>query len=137
LYFPPLSNPIYSVIGYLDNHMSSKVFIHSLADLSFTSLTSNQPVEGSIIFNANTYFFPLGVFVVNGPMRSTPTLFQAMGLSASFYGRSPYFVLTFLPIWHSWQFFTAASTSFLRLDQVRFFLRVASMRVIPVCCRYV
>jgi hypothetical protein len=74
------------------NHTSSKVFIDSLADLSFTSLTSNQPVEGSIIVNANNSLFPLGFLMVNGPMRSTSTLFQAMGLYSSFSGRSPYFV---------------------------------------------
>jgi hypothetical protein len=92
---------MYSGLGYLDNHTSSKVFIDSLADLSFTSLTSNQPVEGSIIVNANNSFFPLGVFIVNGPISSTSTMFQAMGFSASFSGRSPYYFLTFLPIWHS------------------------------------
>jgi hypothetical protein len=70
-------------------------------DFSFTSLTSNQPVEGSIIVNSNNSFFPLGVFIVNGHIRSTSTMFQAMGLSASFSCRSPYFFLTLLPIWHS------------------------------------
>jgi hypothetical protein len=93
---------MYSDLGYLDNHTSSKVFIDSLADLSFASLTSNHPqVEGSITVNANTYLFPLGVFIVKGRMRSTSTLFQDMGLYASFSGRSPYFFLTFLPTWHS------------------------------------
>jgi hypothetical protein len=135
-YSPPLSKPIYSGPGYLDNHMSSKLLIDSLADLSFMSLTSNQPVEGSIIGNSNNYFFPLDVLIFNGPIRSTSTLFEAIGLSASLYGRSPYFFLTFLPIWHPWQFFTAASTPFLRLGQARFFLRVPSTRVIPGCCRY-
>jgi hypothetical protein len=72
----------------------------SLADLYFTSLTSNQPVEGSTIVNAITYFFPLGVFIVNGPIRSKSTLLQAIGLYASFSGSSPYLFLTFLPIWH-------------------------------------
>jgi hypothetical protein len=81
--------------------MSSKVLIDSFADLSFKSLTSNQPVEGSIIVNANNYFFPLRVLMVNGPMRSRSTLFQSMGLSASLSGSSPYLFLTFLPIWHS------------------------------------
>jgi hypothetical protein len=76
------------------------VFIDYLADLSLTSLTSNQPVEGSIIVNAANYFFPLGVFSVNGPIKSTSTLFQATGLYASFSGMSPYFFLTSLPIWH-------------------------------------
>jgi hypothetical protein len=81
--------------------MSSKVFIDSLADLYFTSLTSNQLVEGSIIVYANTYLFPLGVFIVNDPLKSTSLMFQAIGLSASCYGKSPYFFLTFLPIWNS------------------------------------
>jgi hypothetical protein len=70
----------------------------SLADLSFTSLTSNQPIEGSIIVKANNYFFPLYAFIANGPIRSTSTLFQAIGISVSFSGSSPYFFLTFLPI---------------------------------------
>jgi hypothetical protein len=39
---------MYSGLGYLDNHTSSKVFIDSLADLSFTSLTSNQPVGNEL-----------------------------------------------------------------------------------------
>jgi hypothetical protein len=77
------------------------VFIDSFADLSFASLTSKQPVEGSITGSANNSFFPLGVLMVNVPMRSTSTLFQSVALSASFFGRSPYFFLTFLPIWHS------------------------------------
>jgi hypothetical protein len=93
LHSPPLSNPIYSGLGYLDNHTSSNVFIDSLDDLYFTSLTSNQPVDGSVFVHANNYLFQLGLFTVNGPMRSTSTLFQAMGLSASFSGRSPYFFL--------------------------------------------
>jgi hypothetical protein len=88
-------------LGILITIRHQNVFIDSLADLSFTSLTSNQPVDGSIIVNANNYVFPLGVFTVNGPIRSTSTLFQAMGLSASFSGRSPYLFLTFLPIWNS------------------------------------
>jgi hypothetical protein len=82
------------------------------ADLSFTSLTSNQPIEGSIIVSANNSFFPRGVFIFNVPTRSTSTIFQDIGLSASFSGSSPYLFLTFLPIFHLWQFFTAASTSF-------------------------
>jgi hypothetical protein len=94
---PPLSKPIYAGLGYLDNHMSSKVLIDYFADLSFISLTSNQPVEGSIIFNANNSFFPLGVFIVDSPIRSTSTLLQAMGISVS----SPNFFLTYLPILHS------------------------------------
>jgi hypothetical protein len=73
--------------------MSSKVFIDSLADLLLTSLASNQPVEGSIIVNANIYLFPLGVFMFNGPIRSTSTLVQATGLSAIFSGRSPYLLI--------------------------------------------
>jgi hypothetical protein len=36
-----------------------------LADLYFTYLSSNQPIEGSIIVNDNNSFFPLGVFIVN------------------------------------------------------------------------
>jgi hypothetical protein len=73
----------------------------SLADLFFTYLSSNQPVEGSIIVKAKNYVFPLGVFIFNGPIRSTSTLFQDIGLSASLSGSSPYFFLTFLSIWNS------------------------------------
>jgi hypothetical protein len=85
-------------IQVLDICITINVFIDSLADLPLTSLTSNHPVEGSIIVNANNYFFPIGVFTVDGPIRLTSTLFQAMGVSASFSGRSPCVFLTFLPI---------------------------------------
>jgi hypothetical protein len=67
--------------------MSSNVFIDSLADLSFTYLAPNQPVEIYIVVNANNQFFPLGVFIVNVPIRSTSTLLQDTGISASFSGR--------------------------------------------------
>jgi hypothetical protein len=83
--------------------MSSKVLIDYLAALSSTYLTSNQPVEESIIVNTINYFSPLGVLIVNGTIRSTSTMFQDTGLSASLSGRSPYLFLTVLPIWHAWQ----------------------------------
>jgi hypothetical protein len=51
------------------------MFMDYLAELSFTFLISNQPVEGSTIVKAKISFLPLGVFIVNDPIRSTSTWF--------------------------------------------------------------
>ena len=103
-----------------------------------TSTTSNQPVAGSIMVNAlNSIILPFGWWHLSGPIMSRLTLFQGIAGSATFSGRSPFFLeLVFLQSWHLWQVQTYCSTSLSMPLQCKVWAIVLACLSIPGWTKY-